>query len=159
MAAVAVNGIARTSSTTRDYLAISKTSRALTMHSTALAVHSTAFAVHSSALAACSSALAVHSSALAMDGTALAVHSTALAMDGTALAAHSTALAVHSTALAMDSLSMQRCVARPVRGAHNPAEVEVVIVRNFAPAFASFKLPRDRVEALARCVGEQVCFF
>ncbi len=110
MAAVAVNGIARTSSTTRDYLAISKTSRALTMHSTALA-------------------------------------------------AHSTALAVHSTALAMDSLSMQRCVARPVRGAHNPAEVEVVIVRNFAPAFASFKLPRDRVEALARCVGEQVCFF
>ena len=145
MAAVAVNGIARTSSTTRDYLAISKTSRALTMHSTALAVHS--------------SALAAYSSALAMDGTALAVHSTALAMDGTALAAHSTALAVHSTALAMDSLSMQRCVARPVRGAHNPAEVEVVIVRNFAPAFASFKLPRDRVEALARCVGEQVCFF
>ena len=131
MAAVAVNGIERTSSTTHDYLAISKTSRALTMHSTALAVHSTAFAVHSSALAACSSALAVHSSALA----------------------------VHSTALAMDSLSMQRCVARPVRGAHNPAEVEVVIVRNFAPAFASFKLPRDRVEALARCVGEQVCFF
>ena len=111
MAAVAVNGLARTSSTTRDYLAISKTSRALTMHSTAL----------------------------------LAVHGTSLAMDG--------------AALAMDSLSMQRCVARPVRGAHNLAEVEVVIMRNFTPAFASFKLPCDRVEALARCFGEQVRIF
>ena len=62
-------------------------------------------------------------------------------------------------ALAMAPMSMQRCLARPVCGAHELAEVEAVVVRNFTPAFASFELPCDRFEALARCVGEQVCMF
>jgi hypothetical protein len=38
-------------------------------------------------------------------------------------------------ALAMDALSMQRGLVRPVRVAHDPAQVESVVVRNFAPAF------------------------
>src|SRR5438874_7823980 len=69
------------------------------------------------------------------------------------------ALAMHGTTLAMDALSMQRCPARPVCGAHKLAEIEAVVVRNFTPPFASFELPCDRVEALARRVSEQVCIF
>src|SRR4051812_40085607 len=84
--------------------------------------------------------------------------SATLSGDYLAISKTSGALAMHG-ALAMDPLSMQRCLARPVRGAHKLAEVEAVVVRNFTPAFASFKLPCDRVEALARCVGEQVCIF
>jgi hypothetical protein len=75
-----------------------------------------------------------------------------------ALAMRRAALAMHS-ALAMDPMSMQRCPARPVRSAHKLAEVEAVVVRDFTPAFASFELPCDRFEALARCIGEQVCMF
>ena len=89
---------------------------------------------------------------------ALAMQGRALAMDGSALAMHGGALAMHG-ALAMAPMSMQRCLARPVCGAHELAEVEAVVVRNFTPAFASFELPCDRFEALARCVGEQVCMF
>ena len=88
----------------------------------------------------------------------LAMHAAALAMHGGALAMHGGALAMHG-ALAMAPMSMQRCLARPVCGAHELAEVEAVVVRNFTPAFASFELPCDRFEALARCVGEQVCMF
>jgi len=43
-------------------------------------------------------------------------------------------------AFAMDSLSILRvqcCLARPVSIAHDPAKVQSVIVRNFAPALAS----------------------
>ena len=90
---------------------------------------------------------------------ALAMQGRALAMDGSALAMHGGALAMNGSALAMDGVSMHRCVVRPVGGAHKLAEVEVVVVCNLTPAFASFELAHDRVEALARCVGQQVCMF
>jgi len=80
-------------------------------------------------------------------------------MHGAALSMHGGALAMHGATLAMNALSMQRCLARPVRGAHELAEVEAIVVRNFTPAFASFELPYNRVEALARCFGQQVCMF
>jgi len=85
--------------------------------------------------------------------------SATLTRDHLAISKTSGALAVHGAALAMDALSMQRGMFRPVRGAHKLAELETVIVRNFTPAFAIFELPYDRVEALARCVGQRVCFF
>ena len=90
---------------------------------------------------------------------ALAMQGRALAMDGSALAMHGGALAMDGPALSMDGVSMHRCVVRPVGGAHKLAEVEVVVVCNLTPAFASFELAHDRVEALARCVGQQVCMF
>jgi len=90
---------------------------------------------------------------------ALAMQGRALAMDGSALAMHGGALAMDGGALSMDGVSMHRCVVRPVGGAHKLAEVEVVVVCNLTPAFASFELAHDRVEALARCVGQQVCMF
>jgi len=90
---------------------------------------------------------------------ALAMQGRALAMDGSALAMHGGALAMDGAALSMDGVSMHRCVVRPVGGAHKLAEVEVVVVCNLTPAFASFELAHDRVEALARCVGQQVCMF
>ena len=90
---------------------------------------------------------------------ALAMQGRALAMDGSALAMHGGALAMDGSALSMDGVSMHRCVVRPVGGAHKLAEVEVVVVCNLTPAFASFELAHDRVEALARCVGQQVCMF
>ncbi len=97
-------------------------------------------------------AISEMSGALAMQGRALAMDGSALAMDGAALA-------MDGAALAMDGVSMHRCVVRPVGGAHKLAEVEVVVVCNLTPAFASFELAHDRVEALARCVGQQVCMF
>ena len=123
-----------------------------------------ALAMQGGALAMQGGALAMRGSALAMRGT-LAMRGGTLAMRGGALAMHSSALAMHGAALAMhgaltmDLMSMQRCLARPVRGTYQLAEVEAVIVRNFTPAFAGFKLPCDCVEALARCLGEQVCIF
>ena len=104
------------------------------------------------AISEMSGALAMHGGALAMDGSALAMHGGALAM-------HGGALAMDGAALAMDGVSMHRCVVRPVGGAHKLAEVEVVVVCNLTPAFASFELAHDRLEALARCVGQQVCMF
>ena len=102
----------------------------------------------------------VCASSATLTGDYLAISKTngALAMHAAALAMHGGALAMHG-ALAMAPMSMQRCLARPVCGAHELAEVEAVVVRNFTPAFASFELPCDRFEALARCVGEQVCMF
>src|SRR6266513_6488760 len=97
-------------------------------------------------------AISEMSGALAMQGRALAMDGSALAMDGAALA-------MDGAALAMDGVSMHRCVVRPVGGAHKLAEVEIVVVCNVTPAFASFELAHDRVEALARCVGQQVCMF
>src|SRR6266566_2510180 len=99
------------------------------------------------------------SGAFAMHGGAFAMHGGAFAMHGGALAMQGAALAMDSAALAMDAVSMHRCVVRPVGGAHKLAEVEVVVVCNLTPAFASFELAHDRVEALARCVGQQVCMF
>jgi hypothetical protein len=60
------------------------------------------------------------------------------------------AVAKTTGALAMDAaftmsvLSMQGCLVRPVRVAHDLAEVEPVVVRNFTPS-----LPR--LYALLRC--------
>ena len=85
--------------------------------------------------------------------------SATLTGDYLAISKTSGALAMHGAALAVGAMSMPRSVARPVRGANELAEVEAEVVRNFAPAFASFKLPYNRVEALARRLGEQVCFF
>ncbi len=85
--------------------------------------------------------------------------SATLTRDHLAISKTSGTLAVHGAALAMDALSMPRGMFRPVRGAHKLAEFEAEVVRNFTPAFASFELPYDRVEALARCLGEQVCIF
>ncbi len=99
------------------------------------------------------------SATLTGDYLAISKTSGALAMHGGALAMHGGALAMHGAALAMAALTMQRGVARPVRGAHELAELETIVVRNFTPAFTSFELPYDCVEALARCVGEQVCLF
>ena len=53
-------------------------------------------------------------------------------------------------------MSMQRGLARTVRCANNLTEFEAVVVCNFTPPFTSFELPCDRVEALARCFGEQI---
>jgi len=99
------------------------------------------------------------SATLSGDYLAISDTSGALAMYRGALAVPRAAFAVPRAAFAVDGLSMQRCLARPVRGAHKFAEVEAVVVSNFPPAFTSFELPCDRVEALARCVGEQVCLF
>jgi len=42
--------------------------------------------------------------------------------------------------------------------AYDSVEVEPVLVRNFAPALASFVHGYDAVEALARRISQQVCF-
>ena len=54
---------------------------------------------------------------------------------------------------------MQRSVARPMRGAHDLAEVEPIVVRNFTPSLASFEFPDDCVEALTRRSRKQVRLF
>src|SRR6266480_3102307 len=72
------------------------------------------------------------------------------------LAKTSGALAMDA-AFAMNALSMQRGLVRPVRVAHDPAEVEPVVVRNLAPAFPSLVHRYDIVEALAGCISQQVC--
>jgi len=54
--------------------------------------------------------------------------------------------------LAMNRLSvlhMHRCLARPVSVAHEPTEIQPVIMRNFAPAFPSLMLRDNIMEALA----------
>lgn len=67
------------------------------------------------------------------------------------------ALANIGGTLAMDALSMQRSLVRPVRVAHDPAKVEPVVVRNFAPACPSLVHCNEVAEALARCISQQVC--
>ncbi len=59
--------------------------------------------------------------------------------------------------LSVGVLGMQRGLVRPVRVAHDPAEVEPVVAGNFAPAFAGLVHCYDIVEALARCISQQVC--
>ena len=73
-----------------------------------------------------------------------------------ALANTSGALAM-DTAFAMNALSMQRGLVRPVRVAHDPAKVEPVVAGNSAPAFSRLVHRYDVVEALARCISQQVC--
>ena len=62
-------------------------------------------------------------------------------------------------ALAMNRLNilrMHRCLARPMSVAHEPAQVEPVIMRNFTPAFSGLMLRNNIVEALASCVRQEV---
>src|SRR5438874_2119253 len=155
--AVKCIGCTSSATVTGDKLAISEMSGALAMQGRALAMEGSALAMHGGALAMHGGALAMQGRALAMEGSALAMHGGALAMQGGALAMQGGALAMDGAALSMDGVNMHRCVVRPVGGAHKLAEVEVVVVCNLTPAFASFELAHDRVEALARCVGEQVC--
>ena len=54
-------------------------------------------------------------------------------------------------------LSVQRCLARPMRVAHDPAKIQPVVVRNFAPAFPGLMHCYDVVEALAGFISQQVC--
>ena len=161
MAVTAANRVLCNSSATltEHSLAISETTGALAMRRATLAMHRATLAMHRAALAMNGAVLAVHRAALAMHRAALPVDRGALAMNGAVLAVHGAALAVHRAALPVDLLSMLRGPARPVGGADNLAKVESVVVRNLTPAFASFELPCDRVEALARCVSEQVCIF
>src|SRR5205814_6334363 len=146
--AVKCIGCTSSATVTGDKLAISEMSGALAMQGRALAMDG-------SALAMDGGALSMDGGALSMDGGALAMDGAALSMDGGALAMDGAALAMDGAALSMDGVSMHRCVVRPVGGAHKLAEVEVVVVCNLTPAFASFELAHDRVEALARCVGQQ----
>src|SRR5437870_4996734 len=78
------------------------------------------------------------------------------------------ALAMATGALAMDALTMnvltmgvlsvRGCPVRPARGTHDLAEVEPIVVRNLTPAFPGFMRCYNVVEALARCISQQVCF-
>jgi hypothetical protein len=68
-------------------------------------------------------------------------------------------LAVDAAAFAMDGLSIlrvQRCLARPMRVAHDPAKIQPIVVRNFTPAFPGLMHCYDVVEALAGCISQQV---
>ena len=60
-------------------------------------------------------------------------------------------------AFAVNALSMQRGLVRPVRVAHDPAKVEPVVAGNSSPAFSRLVHRYDVVEALARCISQQVC--
>ena len=76
------------------------------------------------------------------------------------LANTSGALAVDA-AFAMSGLSvrvlgMQRGLVRPVRIADDSAKVKSVIVGNFTPAFPGLVHRYDVVEALARCISQQM---
>jgi hypothetical protein len=51
-------------------------------------------------------------------------------------------------------LRVHRRLARPVSVAHEPAEVEPVIVRNFTPALPALMLRNNVVEALTSCVRQ-----
>lgn len=96
---------------------------------------------------------------LASKADALASESVPFAMTAGSLAVDATAFAMDAAALSMDGLSilcMRSCLAGSMRVAHDPAEVEPVVVRDFAPAFPSLVHCHDVVEALARLVGQQV---
>src|SRR5438552_2233399 len=80
---------------------------------------------------------------------------------------HSTLATNRSSALAMDRrgvlamnrlsvLRMHRCLARPVSVAHEPTEVESVIVCNFAPALPALMQRDDIVKTLASGVCYQM---
>jgi hypothetical protein len=67
--------------------------------------------------------------------------------------------AMNAAAFAMDGLSIlsvQRCLARPMRVAHDPAKIQPIVVRNFTPAFPGLMHCYDVVEALAGCISQQV---
>jgi len=96
---------------------------------------------------------------LASKTDTLAGKSVPFAMTAGALAADAAAFAMDATALSMDGLSIlrvQRRMTGPVRVANEPAEVKPVVVGNFAPALTSLVHRHDVVEALARCISQQV---
>jgi hypothetical protein len=83
----------------------------------------------------------------------------ALANASAALAVHAAAFAMDAGAFTMDCLSilgMQRGLGRAMCIAHDSAEVKPVVVSNFTPALASLVHCYDVVEALARCISQQV---
>lgn len=59
-----------------------------------------------------------------------------------------------NAAVPMNSLTMQRCLVGAMRSTHDLAQLQSVIVRNLAPAFARLELPYDRVEALTRGISQ-----
>src|SRR6266404_388109 len=68
--------------------------------------------------------------------------------------------AMNAAAFAMNGLSIlsvQRCLARPMRVAHDPAKIQPIVVRNFAPAFPGLMHCYDVVEALAGFISQHVC--
>jgi len=63
-------------------------------------------------------------------------------------------LAVHRAGV----LRMHGGLAGAVCAAYNFAEVQPVVVRNLSPAFVPLELTYDSIEALPRCVSQQVRF-
>jgi hypothetical protein len=89
----------------------------------------------------------------------LARRSVPFAMATGALAVDAAAFAMNVAAFAMDGLSIlsvQRCLARPMRVAHDPAKIQPIVVGNFTPAFPGLTHCYDVVEALAGCISQQV---
>lgn len=89
---------------------------------------------------------------------ALAMNTAALAMNAAALAMNAAAFAMDACAFAMDCLSIlraQRCLARPMGIAYDPAKVEPVVVGNLAPALASLVHRYDVIEGQTRSIGSQ----
>ena len=83
-----------------------------------------------------------------------------VAVNAGAFAVNAAALAMDAGAFVMDGLSIlrvQRCLARPMGVAHDPAEVEPVVVSYLSPAFPSLVQCYKIVETLARFVSQQVC--
>ena len=90
----------------------------------------------------------------------LASRSVPFAMATGVLAVDAAVFAVDAAAFAMDGLSIlsvQRCLARPMRVAHDPAKIQPIVVRNFAPAFPGLMHCYDVVEALAGFISQHVC--
>lgn len=91
-------------------------------------------------------------------GVTFASMSGALAMNTAALAMNAAAFAMDACAFAMDCLSIlraQRCLARPMGIAYDPAKVEPVVVGNLAPALASLVHRYDVIEGQTRSIGSQ----
>jgi hypothetical protein len=81
----------------------------------------------------------------------------AVAVNAAAFAVNAAVLAMDAGAFAMDGLSIlrvQRCLARPMSVAHDPAEVEPVVVSLLSPAFPSLVQCYKIVETLARFVSK-----
>ena len=95
-------------------------------------------------------AFAKSSGTLAVNATAFAVNAAALPMS--VLCMNVLTVGV----LSISILGMQRSLVRAMRIAHDSAEVKPVVVGNFAPTFPSLVHCYDVVEALARCISQQV---
>ena len=102
-------------------------------------------------------ALAKSSGTLAVNATAFAVNAATFAVNAAALPMSALCMNVLTAGvLSISILGMERGLARAMRVAHDSAEVKPVVVGNFAPAFPSLVHCYDVVEALARCISQQV---